>query len=420
MELLAPPGRSAAGPSRRRWRRQSTVAAGLLMVGVAACSAGPDRSPARDGVARDTPVGSAPVVLEKVTEAPREAVPSALDFLENPDLPAPLVDPVRIRSGGPPPDGIPAIDQPTFERADVVRWIADDEPVIALDQGHEHRAYPVQVMIWHEIVNDSVAGSPVTVTYCPLCNSALAFDRRVGDRELSFGTSGKLYLSALVMYDRQTESLWSQIEHRAIAGYLTGEAVTLVPVQMLSWSQWVGQHPDGWVLSRDTGFDRSYGTNPYVGYDDPEGTPFLFDGETDGRLKPMTRVVGLAEGSDVVAIRQDALLDGGVVSLTLDGRPVALRLAAGLSSALDGPGVAGGRDIGATGAFEARVGQDVLTFSATDDGRFTDEETGSTWSITGQAIDGPLRGTALRPINHLDTFWFAWVASNPSTQVIQP
>ncbi len=396
------------------------MAAGLLMVGVAACSAGPDRSPARDDVARDTPIGSAPVVLEKVSEAPREAVPSALDFLENPDLPAPLVDPDRIRSGGPPPDGIPAIDQPTFERADVVRWIADDEAVIALDLGQEHRAYPVQVMIWHEIVNDSVAGSPVTVTYCPLCNSALAFDRRVGDRELSFGTSGKLYLSALVMYDRQTESLWSQIEHRAIAGYLTGEDLTLVPVQMLSWSQWVGQHPDGWVLSRETGFDRSYGTNPYVGYDDPDGTPFLFDGETDDRLKPMTRVVGLAEGSDVVAIRQDALLDGGVVSLTLDGRPVTLWLAAGLSSALDGPGVAGGRDIGATGAFEARVGQDVLTFSATDDGWFTDEETGSTWSITGQAIDGPLRGTALRPINHLDTFWFAWAASNPATKVIQP
>lgn len=406
------------GQAPRRSSCRSAFAAALLLVGLAACSVRPDASTPEGTAVQGQTHKPIPVVLEKVSERAREAVPSALDFLENPDLPTPLVDPERIRSGGPPPDGIPAIDQPTFERANDVEWIADDEPVIALDLGGEHRAYPVQVMIWHEIANDTVAGSPVTVTYCPLCNSALAFDRRVGDRELTFGTSGKLYLSALVMYDRQTESLWSQIEHRAIAGHLTGEDLKPVPVQMLSWSQWAAEHPDGWVLSRETGFDRSYGTNPYVGYDNPDGTPFLFDGQTDARLKPMTRVLGLTEGPDTVAIQQDALLDAGVVPLTLDGQPVTLWSAAGLSSALDGRGVGGGREIGATGVFEAKVGEDVLTFGATDDGQFTDEETGSTWSITGQAVDGPLRGTALRPINHLNTFWFAWAASNPSTRVI--
>ncbi len=161
----------------------------------------------------------------------KEDVPSALRLdIDDPSLPAPLVAPADLISGGPPPDGIPPVDRPVFAPAGTVDWLADDEPVVTLDLDGEHRAYPVQIMIWHEIVNDEVAGTPVSVTYCPLCNSALAFDRRLGDRLLTLGTSGMLYRSDLVMYDRQTESLWSQLEGRTIAGHLTGEVLNRIPV----------------------------------------------------------------------------------------------------------------------------------------------------------------------------------------------
>jgi len=137
--------------------------------------------------------------------------------------------------------------------------------VLSLTLGTETRAYPVQVLIWHEIVNDTVAGTPVAVTYCPLCNSALAFDRRVAGRVVSFGTSGRLYQSDLVMYDRQTESLWPQLELRAVAGMLTGTTLRPYPVSTVAWADWRRANPDGWVLSRETGHARDYGRNPYVG-----------------------------------------------------------------------------------------------------------------------------------------------------------
>jgi hypothetical protein len=195
----------------------------------------------------------AAVTLEAVTGSPRENVPSALDRIDDPALPAPLVDPAQVISGGPPPDGIPPIDVPTFSRAADVDWLADDEPVLAPAIGAPARAYPVRILIWHEIVNDTVDGRPVAITYCPLCNSALGFDRRLGDRVLTFGTSGSLYRSDLVMYDRQTESLFSQIEGRAIAGVLAGAQLDRVPVQTITWAQFRDANPDGYVLSRDTG-----------------------------------------------------------------------------------------------------------------------------------------------------------------------
>ncbi len=168
-----------------------------------------------------------------------------MDQIDDPELPTPLVDPARVISGGPPPDGIPPIDEPRFVRAEDVDWLTPDEPVLAPAIGETARAYPVQILIWHEIVNDTIDGQPVAITYCPLCNSALGFDRRLGDRVLTFGTSGSLYLSDLVMYDRQTESLFSQLEGRAIAGVLTGSELDRVPVQTVTWAQWQQANPEG-------------------------------------------------------------------------------------------------------------------------------------------------------------------------------
>ena len=360
-----------------------------------------------------------PAALEPVRESEAEAGPSALDDLGDERLPRPLVDPTRIISGGPPPDGIPPIDKPLFERASAVDWLDDGEGVLSLTVRGQTRAYPIQVLIWHEIVNDTIAGMPVTVSYCPLCNSALAFDRRLGTRLFTFGTSGKLYLSDLVMYDRQTESLWSQIEGRAIAGTLTGSELTRVPIATVTWKQWRRAHPDGHVLARPEGSGRDYGQNPYVGYDEPDSEPFLFDGESDDRLLPKERVVALLDGQPL-AVPLSLVARRRVIDLGDRGRDVVIFGAAGLRSALDAAELSAGRKIPATGVFLPRAGGQRLTFQtgATAD-LFVDDETGTSWNILGEAVEGPLAGRRLSPVGHIDTFWFAWAAFRPSTEVLR-
>ncbi len=212
--------------------------------------------------------------------------PSALEDMTHRSFPQPLVDPARIMSGGPPPDGIPPIDKPKFVSvAEASEWLAPEEPVIALHVGEDARAYPVQVLIWHEIVNDTVAGVPVVVTYCPLCNTAVSFERSVEGVEVTFGTSGRLFASALVMYDRATESLWTHFDGRAVVGVLAGKRLQVVASPLLAWSEFAASFPDGKVLDRNrTGFSRNYGSNPYTGYDRPDARPFLFRGDVDGHV----------------------------------------------------------------------------------------------------------------------------------------
>jgi uncharacterized protein DUF3179 len=357
------------------------------------------------------------VALAQVTPSPREQTLSALANPGRDGLPTPLVNPAEILSGGPPPDGIPALDHPRFEKAGSITWIRDREPVLALSVGSEARAYPVQVLIWHEIVNDTVGGTPVAVTYCPLCDSAIAFDRRQGGRVLDFGTSGLLYRSDLVMYDRQTESLWSQFIGTAIAGTLTGAQLHSLPVAIVAWSDWRSAHPDSWVLSRDTGFDRDYGTNPYTGYDDISSKPFLFRGGIDGRYPPMTRLVGIRRAGDSVAILLDGLRAHHVVATTVGGQPVVVFERDGTASPLDAAAIPDGHDVGATAAFDPVVDGRELSFTATAGG-FVDAQTKSTWTILGEAVAGPLSGRSLAPVEHVDTFWFVWAAFLPSTRIV--
>ncbi len=355
---------------------------------------------------------------QQVAPSPPEPGPSALDDPAGPGLPKPLVNPDDLRSGGPPPDGIPALDHPRFEPTPMVTWLHDHEPVLAFDLGHESRVYPVQVLIWHEIVNDTVAGIPVTVSYCPLCNSAIAFDRRLGSRVLDFGTSGRLYRSDLVMYDRQTDSLWVQFLGQAVAGRLTGSKLAEYPVSTVSWGDWRHAHPAGLVLSRDTGFDRPYGQNPYFGYDDVHTQPFLLDRRADPRLAAKTRVLGINRTGVAVAITFARLRRDHVRELDVAGR-VVVWLAGGTTSGLDADTVAGGRDVGATGAFDPILNGRHLHFTAIPAGRFQDQETHSTWNVLGRAVAGPLAGQQLQPVTHVDTFWFAWSIFVPTATLIR-
>jgi hypothetical protein len=359
------------------------------------------------------------VPVPQAEPSPREQTPSALDNPAAADLPAPIVNPRDIISGGPPPDGIPALDRPTFVRASDAKFLKSREPVLAIQIGDDARAYPIEIMTWHEIANDTVAGIPVAVSYCPLCNSAIAYDRRLDQRVLDFGTSGKLYHSALVMYDRQTASLWSHFTGQAIAGILTGTLLQTIPVALVSWRDWRRAHPNGLVLSRDTGFDRPYGQNPYPGYDDVNTPPFLFNGEVDGRFAAKERVTGVRNGNDAIAVLNRDLKRHPVIEASVGGRDVVVWHKPGTASALDNSDLPNGRDVGATGAFEPVIDGQHLTFQRTNSG-FRDDETGSGWDVLGRATSGPYAGRALTPVEHVDTFWFAWAAFLPHTRIIRP
>ncbi|MDA0262720.1 MAG: DUF3179 domain-containing protein [Chloroflexi bacterium] len=320
-------------------------------------------------------------------------------------------------SGGPPRDGIPPLDNPRFDSIDQADgWLAGMEPVISFEINGDQRAYPLQVLIWHEIVNDVVGGVPVAVTFCPLCNSAIVFERTVGGRVLDFGTTGNLRNSDLVMWDRQTESWWQQFTGEAIVGVMAGTRLTFLPAPIVSWQDFMTYQPDGKVLSKDTGFDRRYGQNPYVGYDRVDEPPFLLLGDSDGRLQPKERVAAVTVDGVNAAFPFAVLAEEGAVNYRVNGVDLAVLFKSGTNSALDGARIESSKDIGSTGVFKSELNGQKLTFTATD-GSFTDAETGSTWNILGEATNGPLTGERLTKMVHAEHFWFAWGAFKPDTLI---
>jgi hypothetical protein len=403
--------------------RRLTLAAATALV-LAACGGSITAETSPSAPAATDTAGSTSDAAETTTGDAAAGLPegpSALDDRDHPDLPPALVDTAEIISGGPPPDGIPPIDEPRFrsiEEAD--DSLADTEPVIALEIDGDARAYPIEILIWHEIVNDTVGGVPVAVTYCPLCNSAVTFERTVRGVETTFGTSGSLYASALVMYDRATESLWTHFDGRAVAGVLTGEQLRPFSSPLLAWDDFKAAYPSGQVLSRDTGFSRNYGQNPYFGYDNPDTEPFLFRGTVDDRAFAKQRVVGVSIGDAAVAYSLEAVSGGDAraTNTRVGDTDIVVLWLAGQNSALEDADTAQGRDVGSVAVFSATVDGRTLTFAA-DGEVFVDEETGSSWTITGTAVEGPLEGARLEAVPHLDTFWFAWSTYQPDTTLVE-
>jgi hypothetical protein len=324
----------------------------------------------------------------------------------------------EILSGGPPKDGIPAIDDPNFvSTREASEWLKDNEPVILFEHKDDARAYPLQILTWHEIVNDTVGGLPIAVTFCPLCNASIVFDRTVAGEATTFGTTGNLHYSDLVMYDRASESWWQQMTGEAIVGDRVGTKLNFLFSQVVAFADFKARYADGKVLSRDTGYARSYGANPYIGYDSPDNFPFLYEGpRPPSVLKPTERVVTLALGDAAVAYPYAALAQERVVNDSVAGQDIVVFWKGGTASALDGRSIASSRDIGATGVFSRVINDKRLTFFADGD-TIKDKETGTTWSILGRGVEGALAGQQLAPIGHGNFFWFAWAAFRPDSKV---
>ena len=260
-----------------------------------------------------------------------------------------------IMSGGPPKDGIPPIETPSFQSVKHKTALSDRDPVIGLTINGDSRAYPLRVMIWHEIANDIVGGKPVTITYCPLCNAAIVFDATVNGKAMTFGTTGKLRNSDLIMYDRATESWWQQFTGTGIAGKFTGKKLKLIPSRLESWGDFKKRHPNGKVLVPNNANLRDYGSNPYMNYD-VSTSPFLYAGTMPKGISPMARVVVVRrESKEPLVIAMSAIREKSKIKTN----GLLISWQKGQASALHTRKIAAGREVGTIAVSNVKNGKQV-------------------------------------------------------------
>ncbi len=298
-------------------------------------------------------------------------------------------------------DAIPPIDRPVYGDLDSGDWLDPSDLILGYVAGGEAYAYPFKILNFHEIVNDEIDGVPVLVSYCPLCRSAIVYDRRVGGEVLSFGNTSALYESDLVMVDRNTGSYWWQVAGSAIVGSLTGTTLEPLPSVVATWADWTSQHPDTLILTRDTGYERPYERDSFGSYSD-----FLDSGEfvfpvselsQDGRLAPSALVLGV-------------VLDGVTRAYPVDG------LTSPINDVVAGNPIVILPTDGGAAVFGAIVDGRSLVFEWREDG-FVDEETNSVWTADGVAVSGSYADTRLERIPARTTFWFAFVGAFPEVEL---
>lgn len=305
-------------------------------------------------------------------------------------------------------DAIPPLDAPRYDDVSAGDWLDEDDLVLGYESASGGAwAYPLKILNFHEIVNDDLDGVPVLVSYCPLCRSGIVYDRRLDGMLLTFGNTSALFESDLVMFDRETNSFWWQTAGKAIVGTLTGNRLRSLPAITATWSQWKELHPRTLVLSRDTGFSRPYERDPFSDYADSVNSgqfPFpVSEASQDDRLSPAEEVLGVMIDGESVAYPLRLLGDAAINDTLAGTRVVVFSSAEGPSGSVFRP--------------EARGSQ--LTFRF--DGRsYLDQETRSEWSLSGQAVSGPLKGEKLEPLPSRYTFWFAYVAAFPDTELFAP
>jgi hypothetical protein len=247
-----------------------------------------------------------------------------------------IVHPNKLMRGGAPKDGIPSIDNPKYVTvSDADEWIQYNELVLAIIYKNVKRVYPFQILVWHEIVNDVIAGDPILITYCPLCGSGIAYERNIDGEAVEFGTTGKLYNSNLVMYDRKTETYWTQIDGKAIIGELTGRELKEISIDTVTWGEWKEVHPDSEVLSQETGYIRSYGKDPYGNYYEDSFVMFPVE-NTDRRIHPTTVIFGIEVEGVYKAYKEEDLKEMDTIEDTVNNVRIRLtRNEAGIVRIID-------------------------------------------------------------------------------------
>jgi Protein of unknown function (DUF3179) len=340
-----------------------------------------------------------------------------------------------------PPGTIPAIDKPRLESPNAARrWLGGDAPVVVVRVGAEARAYPAAILLWHEVVNDVVGGKPLLITFCPLCNTAVVYERTADGAVHDFEVSGELVLGAAVLLDRVTGMRYTQPAGKPL-GVAAPAANPLglapanppsapprrepkplrwYPSDLMTLDQAAAANRDLVVLSRDTGYARDYGASPYGRVGRLGSRPSLYDGFVDTRLDPKTRLVGAVINKRPQAWLYDALRREKVRNDTVGGQPVAIFFREDTASIADSRSLAAAPAVGSAGVFSPTAGGRHLHFIVSADGQISDRETGTQWDLSGRAASGPLAGTRLTPLPHLDTYWYAWAARYPDTRVWPP
>jgi len=321
-------------------------------------------------------------------------------------------------------DGIPPIDTPIFWNADEAKQhLFLHEPVISVAIDGDARAYPLSILMFHEIVNDLVGNSFICVTYCPLCNAAIVFNREiiVDDKKtrLDFGVSGMLRNSDMVMWDRQTESWWQQFTGTAMVGKFAGTELEFLSSQVLSFEEFLENYPSGRILSTDTGHEMKYGTNPYITYDNIDTKqPRLFKGEVDERLPAMERINNIEINDKHKIYPLTIVQEKQVINDTFEGENVVLFYTDKTVSVLDQNDISQSKKVGSVTVFYPKVGKKTLSFTKEGD-VFIDNKTQSKWNITGKCIEGKYKGAQLKPMVHGNHFAFAWFAFNTDCEVFE-
>lgn len=383
-----------------------------IAITLAACGAGSLAGPTdaeSDSTADDDSLVTVPIHLQSMAEIWETDFSNSIIDLEELLVGIPISDPR---------DAIPPIDNPRFEAVSESDWIEDQEPGVLIEIEGDARFYPLSVMTRHEIVNDEIAEVPVAVTYCPLCNTALVFDRRFEGETLRLGVSGLLRNSDLVMWDDVTQTLWQQVTGEAIVGKHAGESLTPLASAIVRWADFRDTHPDGQALSSDQGFGLVYGSNPYEFYSS-RGRPYNFySGEIDDRFPALERVVGISVNGIDKAYPFSLINKVRVVHDNLGGQELVVFWGASdTADALDSGLIADAIGIGTGIVYNPVVDGERLTFVASGDTEFVDNETGTTWSILGKATIGELAGEELELLPHRNEFWFAWQAFFPDAEV---
>lgn len=312
--------------------------------------------------------------------------------------------------GGPGKDGIPSIDEPEFETIESAgMWLDDREPVVVFSSGDKSKAYPLQILIYHEIVNDQLDDQKISVTYCPLCNAAMVFSRLHKGKLLDFGTSGKVYTNNLVMYDRQSESWWLQFTGEAVIGDYAGDSLQLLPSHIVSFKQFKDAHPLGQVLTNNTGFNKRYGTNPYVNYDSRVvPIAWFYRKPFDDRLPVMERVLGLVDGKNAVAFPLSSLRAKPIVQAKVGKVDVLVISKPGMASAVDAKSIRESKDILAAAAYSRDIKGRLLDFQI-ENKKLIDTQTNSVWNMFGIAVEGELKGEQLKKLDRGVYFSFVWL-----------